>query len=126
MENKPTEHFLQWVCVMLLGLVGLASAQMKTTVFQPDASVFANPDQGFYLYRDLHTLTPDVGEQRERGVTLVWGRIDLKFYREQAELPKQFLSQLETGFGIARRQGMKVIVRASYGAKGPGGGLHEL
>ena len=81
----------------MLGLVGLASAQMKTTVFQRDASAFANPDQGFHLYRDLHTLTPDVGEQREQGVTLVWGRIDLKPYRGQSELPMQFLSPLETG-----------------------------
>ena len=121
MKQQQYQQGLCWSSWVVLGLAGLAYAQMKSTVYQPDETIFACPDQGFYLYRDLHTLESDVGKHRAQGLTLVWGRIDLEPYREQTDLPPAFLAQLEEGFAIARDQGMKVIVRASYGHQGPGG-----
>ena len=78
-------------------------------------------NQGFYLYKNPHRLEPDVGDARRQGLTLVWGKIDLTPFREQPELPADFLTRLDAGFDIARNQGMKVIVRASYGHQGAGG-----
>ena len=122
MRPKRYQRGLYCSWWLVLSLAGLACAQMKSTVYQPDETIFANPDQGFYLYRNLHTLESDVGKHRAQGLTLVWGRIDLEPYREQTDLPSAFLAQLEEGFATARDQGMKVIVRASYGHRGTGGG----
>ncbi|NQV36162.1 MAG: DUF4874 domain-containing protein, partial [Phycisphaeraceae bacterium] len=66
-------------------------------------------------------MTGDIGQLREQGRTLIWGRINLESYRKTVTLPEALLAQIDDGFGTARQQGMKVIVRASYGSKGAGG-----
>ena len=91
------------------------------THYEPDASIFPNPERGFYIYTNLHELDPAIGKRRDEGHTLIWGRIFMEAYREVPFLPESFLTAVENGFAIARDQGMKVIVRGSYGFKGPGG-----
>lgn len=81
----------------------------------------ANPERGFYLYNNLLNLSREIGRRRAEGHTLIWGKIPLDPYREQAPLPQAVLDSLTQGFTTARSSGMKVIVRASYGARGPGG-----
>jgi len=95
---------------------------MIVTSYEVDDSLFPNPERGFYRYTDLHDLDPDIGDLREReGITLLWGRILMEAYREDEFLPESFLAGVEHGFHIARDQGMKVIVRGSYGFEGPEG-----
>ncbi len=126
---------------VLLGIVSCGSSKVATsgmaantatapvaagfdtlvTDYELDDSVFANPERGFYIYTDLHQLDPDIGRRREEGHTLIWGRINMEDYRDIAFLPESFLAAIENGFVIARDQGMKVIVRGSYGFKGPDG-----
>ena len=96
-------------------------ADAIATDYEPDESIFSNPERGFYLYTDLHELDPGIGQRRDEGLTLVWGRIFMADYRDIPSLPESFLAGVENGFAIARDQGMKVIVRGSYGFKGPGG-----
>jgi len=107
------------VLVLCIGSTG--GAQTIVTHYEEDLSIFPNPEQGFYEYTDLNKLPADIGRLREQGRTLIWGRIDLKAYRNTAILPEALLQQIDQGFGIARDQGMKVIVRAAYGSRGPGG-----
>jgi len=95
--------------------------QTIVTQYEEDFSLFCNPGQGFYEYTDLNRLTGDIGQLREQGRTLIWGRINLESYRKTVTLPEALLAQIDDGFGTARQQGMKVIVRASYGSKGAGG-----
>jgi hypothetical protein len=92
-----------------------------TTRYTPSEQTFANPERGFYLYNNLMQLDAAIGKRREEGHTLIWGQIPLKAYRETATLPQAVLDSVSHGFAIARSQGMKVIVRGSYGSKGPGG-----
>ena len=96
-------------------------ADVIGTHYEPDASIFPNPERGFYIYTNLHELDPAIGKRRSEGHTLVWGRIFMETYREVPSLPESFLAAVENGFAIARDQGMKVIVRGSYGFKGPSG-----
>lgn len=92
------------------------------TSYEVDDRLFPNPERGFYRYTSLHELDPGIGAIREdEGITLVWGRIMMRSYREEEALPASFLADVESGFGIARDQGMKVIVRGSYGSRGAGG-----
>jgi hypothetical protein len=91
------------------------------TEYEVDESPFSNPERGFYLYSNLLKLDDDIGGRREDGHTLIWGRIDMREYRDVPSLPESFLAAVDSGFIIARDQGMKVIVRGSYGSKGPGG-----
>lgn len=92
-----------------------------TTRYPPSEQIFANPERGFYLYNNLMQLDAAIGKRRAEGHTLIWGQIPLKAYRETATLPQAVLDSVSHGFAIARSQGMKVIVRGSYGSKGPGG-----
>ena len=110
------------IVAAMMSCAVLAQAQeVIATQYEEDFSIFCNPEQGFYEYTDLNRLPEDIGRLREQGRTLVWGRIDLKAYRNTVILPEALLVQIDEGFGIARQQGMKVIVRTSYGSKGPGG-----
>ncbi len=114
-------------------LITLVSASIATGVLaQPvgdvaavrhaeSSDVFANPERGFYLYNNLLQLSPDIGRRRAEGYALVWGKIALDAYRDQADLPQAVLDSLNAGFATARHGGMKVIVRTSYGSRGPGG-----
>lgn len=89
---------------------------------EEDESVFPNPERGLYLYQSLHDLD-DTLEQRceKEGITLVWGKISLEPFREEKNLPGDFLVQLQEGFDAAQNAGAKVIVRAEYGEKGADG-----
>jgi hypothetical protein len=112
-------------CVVFMVLAtcpALAGAEETiTTQYEEDFSLFPNPEQGFYEYKDLNRLPEDIGLLREQGRTLIWGRINLESHRHTVTLPEVLLTQINDGFGIAREQGMKVIVRVAYGSKGAGG-----
>ncbi|NKB65461.1 MAG: DUF4832 domain-containing protein [Candidatus Latescibacteria bacterium] len=97
------------------------SPALITTQYRADETPVPNPERGFYHYTNLARLDPDVGRIRADGLTLIWGQILLEDYRDSPSLPSAFLQALESGFDIARQQGLKVIVRGSYGHKGPGG-----
>jgi len=113
------------VFFLLLAFAPALSAQSApsflTTRYQTSADIFANPGRGFYLYSNLMQLDTSIGSRRAEGHTLVWGKIPLENYRDVAALPQAVLDSVARGFGIARAQGMKVVVRGSYGSKGPGG-----
>jgi|APSaa5957512622_1039677.scaffolds.fasta_scaffold14596_2 hypothetical protein len=100
-----------------------ADAGLDTLIthYELDESIFPNPERGFYIYSNLLKLDADIGSRRDEGHTLVWGQIRMRAYRDSLSLPQSFLAAVDSGFTIARDQGMKVIVRGSYGSKGPGG-----
>jgi hypothetical protein len=98
-----------------------AGLDTLVTQYELDESIFPNPERGFYLYSNLLELDTDIGRRRDEGHTLVWGRVDMRAYRDVLSLPPSLLAAVDNGFTIARDQGMKVIVRGSYGSKGPGG-----
>ena len=106
---------------MVILAAAITSVGATEIAFEEDTSVFPNPDRGFYLYQNLASLSDEVNKMREENLTLLWGKIDLEPYRTTAELPASFLAKLQTGFESAQTAGVKVIVRASYGHRGPGG-----
>lgn len=95
----------------------------KEIAFEEDAeAIFPKPEAGRYLYQNLASLDEErVRSMRERNLTLLWGKIDLEAYRDVPTLPRAFLERLEAGFAAALEAGVKVIVRGSYGHRGPGG-----
>ena len=124
--------------IVLLGAIGCGSdnvvAEIRANIevasagpgslvtdYKLDESIFANPERGFYIYTNLHELDPTIGDRRDEGYALVRGRIHMQAYRDVRFLPESFLDAVADGFDVARDQGMKVIVRGSYGYLGPGG-----
>ena len=101
--------------------VASTATDTLVTDYELDERIFANPERGFYIYTNLHELDTAIGDRRDEGHTLVWGRIHMEEYRDVPSLPESFLAAVADGFDIARDQGMKVIVRGSYGFKGPDG-----
>jgi hypothetical protein len=98
-----------------------STPSLLTTHYQASTDIFANPERGFYIHSNLMQLDADIGDRRAEGHTLIWGKIPLENYRDVMALPQAVLDSVARGFEIARDQGMKVIVRGSYGSKGPGG-----
>ncbi|RZM31000.1 MAG: DUF4832 domain-containing protein, partial [Sphingomonas sp.] len=93
-----------------------AVGSMVRTTFQPAPADFPNPERGFYLpvESDLAGLSPrEVATAYAKGYRLIYVRIDLEPYRDRA-LPRALLDRLDSAFAIARREGVKLIVRASY------------
>ncbi len=118
---------MKWVVIGLAVTTLMGCGTRRTdpvivTSYEVDDDLFPNPERGLYRYTSLHSLDPEIGALRDSvQMTLVWGRIMMRDYREQETLPDTFLQDVERGFQIAREQGMKVIVRGSYGSRGPGG-----
>jgi len=113
------------ICLALLANLEAARADAGPDAlvihYELDESIFPNPERGFYLYNNLLKLKADIGSRRDEGHTLIWGQIQMRAYRDSLFLPQSLLAAVDSGFAIARDQGMKVIVRGSYGSKGPGG-----
>ena len=106
--------------MVILGAMA-AMIEGEEISFDEDDGVIPNPERGFYLYQSLSDPGDQVATMRDRNQTLLWGKIDLEPYRETEVLPGTFLEKLEKGFETAQNSGVKVIVRASYGWKGPDG-----
>ncbi len=83
---------------------------------RPTDAEFANPERGFYrpLKTDLARLAADdVKDAFADGYRLMYARIDLEPYA-RTELPAELLDRLDTAFAVARRGGVKLIVRGTY------------
>ena len=50
---------------------GVTRADIIATRYEPDASIFPNPERGFYIYTNLHKLDPAIGKRRDEGHTLL-------------------------------------------------------
>ena len=119
---KPILLIVCCACLDARALAAEATATEATVAeYAPDDSPFPNPERGFYLHHNLDRLPRSFPRQRAAGHTLVWGQIRLGPYKETPELPAEFLAALDAGFETIRREGMKAIVRGSYGSRGPGG-----
>ncbi|HUF63758.1 MAG TPA: DUF4832 domain-containing protein [Verrucomicrobiales bacterium] len=115
---NPLSAAWREMVILATATTGITAAEIT---FVEDKTLFPKPESGFYLYANLAGLGEEVQTMRERNLTLLWGKIDLQPYAGTAELPEDFLLQLEAGFESAQAAGVKVIVRASYGHLGPGG-----
>ncbi|MGJ8724663.1 MAG: DUF4832 domain-containing protein [Roseibacillus sp.] len=109
------------VLVLLVSLsTQLLSAWEAAT--KEDEGIFPNPERGFYFFQDLALSPGDWNAVRkEKGISLIGGKVVLEKFREVAVLPDSFVEKVEAGFKKARQSGMKVVVRVNYGHKGPGG-----
>ena len=64
--------------VVLVACTVLARAEETiVTQYEEDFSLFCNPEQGFYEYKDLNRLTEDIGQLRNRdahssGAASIW------------------------------------------------------
>lgn len=110
-----------WLLLILVIHISSTFAQIQTYQYQESFESFPNPERGFYRYTSLHRLDPTIGRIRNEGHSLIWGKVDLQPYRNSPTLPPRFLAEVSKGFQIARQQGLKVIVRGSYGHRGSGG-----
>jgi hypothetical protein len=92
------------------------TAQSVTATFGSTDDEFANPERGFYkpIGTDLANLTAqEVSDAYAHGYRLLYAQIDLQAYRD-SDIPEYILEKLDSAFALARRGGVKLIVRAVY------------
>lgn len=118
MIMNPLAHAWREMVILASAVTALHAVDVT---FQEDDRIFPKPESGFYLYQNLAALTDAVTTMRERHLTLIGGKIFLEPYRTTPELPASYLDKLQEGFETAQAAGVKVMVRVSYGHRGPGG-----
>lgn len=107
-------------CALVLALTQPAPAQVRTVTFAPTETAVPSPERGFWIHGGSDFLASDASglawmqDVRQRlGYQLVFALVRLDAWRE-ADLPAEFLTQLETALTHARAAGVKLIVRFSY------------
>ena len=99
----------------MLVLVFASSAgaqQSERLMFSATDANIANPERGFFRFRDLTNLTNLTG-LRAQGQTLVYGRVLAEQFRDRP-LDAAFLAKIQAGFDEARKHGVKVKFRLAY------------
>jgi hypothetical protein len=84
--------------------------------FRESDLAVANPERGFYAPRMSHRLGR-LDDLRGRGITLLLVEVDLRAFKE-LEIGPEKLDEVKDAFAAARREGLKLIVRAAYGFTG--------
>jgi hypothetical protein len=113
-----------------LGAMHRGAAPTPVTVTVPlqalaDDVDVPNPDRGFYRWAalDMDTLTTDesVGifeadarNAYDAGYRVLYARVRLDDYRVTTVLPAALLNAVRSGFGAARRAGVKLVLRFVY------------
>jgi len=92
-----------------VGTVPTNTGPTTTVSFQPDTSLFPNPERGWYTPADGRNYE----EAAAAGFTLVKHYVRLDDYRNRA-LPDAFLAGLRGDFAAARGSGVKIILRFTY------------
>jgi len=89
---------------------------MVTAAFLPSFAEIPNPERGFYRWArtDLTQFSQADGtEAYSTGYRLLYAIVHLDSYKS-TPLPQTLLDKLRTGFGNARRTGIKIIPRFVY------------
>jgi hypothetical protein len=136
--NRIHRYVIVVLCVA--GLVSAATAGMAAKTFQPDTSLFPNPERGFHsryeiiddssvndyasAAKSIAGFNPDLLDRtfrraRQHGNTLVHSYIHLDKYKN-GDLPPALLASLASGLEAVRAAGLKAVLRAAYAWDGWG------
>ncbi|MGL4235669.1 DUF4874 domain-containing protein [Tabrizicola sp.] len=105
---------------LLCLLATSALAEPRTITFAPSDADFANPERGWWLFAadDFAKATEDdIAATAAEGITVAYGIVRLDDYRD-GPLPEQLLADLESRFALARKHGLKIILRFAYNYPG--------
>lgn len=90
---------------------------IKTVNYNSTNDLFPNPERGFYKYTDSKG-TPALSEQtlrsyRQKQISLIYRLYYLKDFKN-APISDAFLSQIKQDMEVARKAGIKMILRFAY------------
>lgn len=99
-------------------LLALAAPTLAETYkFAPSKTEFPNPERGWWKFSGggsfLKVTDTQLAERYDSGLRVVLGVVRLDDYRNKP-LPGSVLSELEASFALARKNGLKVILRFAY------------
>lgn len=95
----------------------------RTTVvvnYEPDDSIFPNPERGFYKYSDCNLGTgtnllnaATLKSYRDRGISLIFRYFYLKNFKS-SPISQKALDDLDKDMATIRQSGMKCVMRFAY------------
>lgn len=96
---------------------GTVIGPLKTVNYISTNDLFPNPERGFYKYTDSKG-TPALSEQtlrsyRQNNVSLIYRLYYLKDFKN-TPISDTFLSQIKQDMEVARKAGIKIILRFAY------------
>ncbi|MCQ2341923.1 MAG: DUF4832 domain-containing protein [Paludibacteraceae bacterium] len=113
------------LCAMLLAVVMNAAT---VTYVADDNTMILNPERGFYHYSDIRFNGDGTGGLTNRSdaisackrdqVTLLFRYFYMNKYNDGSPITNKDLQLIANDFEVARNNGLKVIVRFSYGSQG--------
>lgn len=117
------------VLFLAAGLLLTLGMSAKNVYYEVDnEQLIANPERGFYHYSDVHLRgkggnglsdnSSEISACKRDGVTLLFRYFYIDYYNDGTPITEADLQTIASDFAVARRNGVKVIVRFSYGASG--------
>ena len=116
-------------CFCLLGILTASLLQATSIEYQEDRELMiANPERGFYTYSDIRLKGDGTGGLTDDANVFVSCRVNersllfryfyLNKYNDGSPITDQDLQLIANDFEVARRNGIKLIIRFSYGSSG--------
>ncbi len=106
---------------LALCLIWLASAAAAEVIrFAPSDADIPNPERGWWLFAadDFASATEDdIAGISAEGITVAYGIVRLDDYRD-GPLPEGLMADLGDSFAMARKHGLKIILRFAYNYPG--------
>jgi Domain of unknown function (DUF4832)/Domain of unknown function (DUF4874) len=120
LSSLPRLGLISCLCLVPGLRIGTSEAQelavRREVRYRESATAIANPERGFYAPRMSHRMGGLEG-LRAREITLVLVEMDLRDFKDR-EISPEKLDELRHAFATARKNGLKVILRAAYGFTG--------
>jgi hypothetical protein len=106
--------------VIIVSLAGRGFSQELLEVnYDPDETVFPNPERGTYHHKEVtsvsyaNLLENELLQYRSQGVTLIMRVFYLERFVDK-DISNEYLESMRRDFLIARKTGMKLLVRFAY------------
>ncbi|NJM82312.1 MAG: DUF4874 domain-containing protein [Tabrizicola sp.] len=93
-----------------------ALAETRVVTFAPTDAELANPERGWWLFASDNfagATEEEIADTAALGVSVAYGIVRLDEYRD-TDLPDGFMVDLEDSFALARKHGLKIILRFAY------------
>jgi hypothetical protein len=88
-----------------------SDGKIQSITFEESMEVFPNPERGFHHARELPRA--ENFDMRGENITLIYGRISADKFRDRP-FSDEFLQNIQDGFDLARKNGIKVNPRVAY------------
>jgi hypothetical protein len=104
---------MKWILLLLLFTVNVSFTDSKLITYKPSDEIFPNPERGFCTQLGRNFSENMVNTLRAENITIVQRIYILENFVDTA-ISESFIGNIQNDMNIARKAGVKFVVRFSY------------